>query len=161
MKTTKTTFGKHDVGCVLDCSYRSADTLNHRTVELAIEFGMVADDDTKKLLARLDYDVAKEDDSQLLSDCGDEAVDYLNSLDLPSYCSFYFDDNSLFLAPCIENVKEDVGFVSGQSEDANPDDSDRPCDDYQGEWLHVSDHGNCTLYVRGDDGKDTEIWSVV
>jgi hypothetical protein len=54
MKTTKTTFGKHDVGCVLDCSYRSADTLNHRTVELAIEFGMVADDDTKKLLARLD-----------------------------------------------------------------------------------------------------------
>jgi hypothetical protein len=120
-----------------------------------------------------DFDAQFPDDSACLQhifraryaghvcECGRSNCFYRVSKRRCYACSFYFDDNSLFLAPCIENVKEDVGFVSGQSEDANPDDSDRPCDDYQGEWLHVSDHGNCTLYVRGDDGKDTEIWSVV
>lgn len=33
-------------------------------------------------------------------------------------------------------------------------------DDYEGEVLHVNDHGNATLYVA-DHGKLTEIWAVV
>ena len=57
--------------------------------------------------------------------------------------------------PCLVVPREDVGFVSGQ------DGRDYPDDDYRGEWLSVSDHGNATLYVRGDDGQDKEIWGVV
>jgi hypothetical protein len=159
------TFSGRDCGCVLDCSADSADTLNQRTVEFAIEYGMQLRDDDKKLLARFDYDVAKEDDSQFLSELGDEAVDYLNGLDLPSHCSFYFEDNSLFLAPNVDGAREDVGFVShsdrNHTDECDPDDAGYPAADYRGEWLHVNDHGNCTLYVRNDDGNDVEIWAIV
>lgn len=99
-------------------------------------------------------DEENEDYSQELSDLADEALDYLNGLDLPAYCSFYFEDNSLFLAPSIESAREDVGFVSGRDEDY-------PAEDYVGEWLHVNDHGNATLYVRDAAGCDLEIWSIV
>lgn len=95
----------------------------------------------------------KENLSQKLSDMGDEAVSFLNEQDLLPYCSFYFDDNSLLYSPCIENAKEDVGFVSSRKVDYPPD-------DYEGEWLHISDHGNATLYVR-EKGEDKEIWGIV
>ena len=55
--------------------------------------------------------------------------------------------------PSIESVEENVEFKSSR-------DQDYPPDDYRGEWLHVSDHGNCTLYVR-ENGEDREIWGVV
>ena len=142
---------KRDIGCIIDCSCDSADTLNERTIELAAQYGFDAGEPIED----------NEDKSQILSELGDNAVAFLNEQELPSYCSFFFDDNSLFLAPCIENAREDVGFVSGQKEDADPEDSDYPNADYRGEWLHVSDHGNATLYCRGEDGKDIEIWSVV
>jgi hypothetical protein len=157
--TTKQITG-NDIGCWIDASCDSADTCNQRTVETAVEYGMVLSDDDKKLLTRFDHDVTKEDDSQWLSELGDDAVSFLNGLDLPSYCYFEFEDNSLFLLPSVENAKEDVGFISG-GEDADLDDSDYPAADFRGEWLHVSDHGNATLYCRNDDGKDTEIWSIV
>jgi hypothetical protein len=98
--------------------------------------------------------VQKEDDSEMLNYLADEAVDYLNSLDAPDYCSFTADDNSLFFAPCVESARYDVGFVTGQ------DGQDYPDDDYEGTWLDVSDHGNATLYLR-KDGKDEYLWSVV
>lgn len=142
------------IGCVLDCSCESADTLNARTFKLAVEYGYKATDDDNAILARFDGDAMDGDDSQYLSEMGDDAVSYLNDLDLPAYCSFFFEDNSLFFAPCVENAREDVGFVSSRHQDY-------PDSDYRGEWLHVSDHGNATLYVRNDDGTDTEIWGVV
>ena len=62
----------------------------------------------------------------------------------------------------IEQIKEQVEFVSAK-------DNEYPADDFRGEWLHVNERGNCTLYVRGEiadaDGNckvnDTEIWSLV
>ena len=32
---------------------------------------------------------------------------------------------------------------------------------HRGEWFHLNDHGNLTLYVRDARGKDREIWSCV
>lgn len=61
----------------------------------------------------------------------------------------------------VDHAKEDVGFVSSE-------DQEFPDDDFRGAWLHVNDHGNCTLYVRetagagsDDSYQDEEIWSLV
>ena len=32
---------------------------------------------------------------------------------------------------------------------------------HRGEWFHVNDHGNVTLYVRNARGKSREVWSIV
>ena len=80
-------------------------------------------------------------------------MNFLNDQDGLQYCSFYFDDNSLFYGPCIESVREDVDFVSSRK-------NEYPPDDFEGEWLHVNDHGNATLYVR-ENGNDTEVWGIV
>lgn len=53
----------------------------------------------------------------------------------------------------IDLAREDCEFVSSRKREY-------PADDFVGYWLHVSDHGNATLYERSE-GKDTEIWSVV
>jgi hypothetical protein len=53
----------------------------------------------------------------------------------------------------VDSVKEQVGFVSSRR-------AEYPADDFSGEWLHVNDHGNCTLYVR-ENGNDREVWSIV
>ena len=147
---TKTQFTKSDIGCVLDCSCDSADYLNQRTIDLAESYGF-------KYSPLPDEN--DEDYGQILSEVADQSVDFLNDQDGLQYCSFYFEDNSLFYGPCIENVREDVGFVSGQKpHDEN--DSDYPPSDFEGEWLHVNDHGNATLYVR-ENGNDTEVWGIV
>lgn len=217
MKTEPVTFTARDLGCILDRSCDSADSLNQDTCELAKDHGWTGEipccyrsekhtlpafwasylfngdssgmeegeqADCDAYIARnnlpdpaemgeqyfggndataLAGDVAdytfvfhgeeNEDFSQELSEAADEAVDWLNEQEMPPYCSFYFEDNSLFFSPSIDNAKEDVGFVSSREQDY-------PEMDYEGEWLHVSDHGNATLYVR-EEGKDKEIWSVV
>jgi hypothetical protein len=112
---------------------------------------------------------AKENLDEYLSEMSDEAVEYLNSLETRSFMYWTFDDNSLFLMANVESASEDVGFKSVKSLadarrmgiETDPKDSCYPPADYRGEWLHVSDHGNATLYCRNDDGKDVEIWSVV
>ena len=72
-------------------------------------------------------------------------------------------------------AREECEFVSWRSlEEArragvetDPENADYPPADFRGEWLHVNDHGNCTLYVREDSDKtpsgytDRELWSVV
>lgn len=95
----------------------------------------------------------RENSSEQLSEIADSAVDFLNGLETRSYMSWTFEDNSLFLVVDVDGAQEDVGFVSSRHQDY-------PDDDYEGEWLHISDHGNCTLYVR-EKGEDREIWSVV
>ena len=119
------TLTKNDIGILIDCSCYSADRLNYRTIEFAAVYGLELDSDEKKLLARFRLDVMREDDSESLSWSADRALDYLNGLELPSYCSFYFEDNSLFLAPCIENAREDIEFVSSRK-------NEYPADDYRG-----------------------------
>ena len=141
---TKTQFTKSDIGCILDCSGDSADTINERTISFAARLGFNYDPLP---------DENDEDYGQILSEVADQAVDFLNDQDGLQYCSFYFEDNSLFYAPCIEMVKEDVDFVSSRK-------NEYPPDDFEGEWLHVSDHGNATLYVR-ENGQDTEVWGIV
>jgi hypothetical protein len=152
------TFKGKDFGCIIDGSASSADYLNQRIVSFAVDYGFDLDDNAKKLLARFDYDVTKEDDSEMLNYLSDEAVEYLNDSELPSYSGFTVEDNSLFLMAYVDSAKGGVGFVSSKSQDY-------PDDDYEGEWLHISDHGNATLYIRGidNDGKivDDEIWSIV
>lgn len=99
----------------------------------------------------------RENASEWLSETADDALDYLNTLETRSFLSWQFEDNSLFLVPDIDGAKEsceESGFVSSKSQEY-------PSDDYRGEWLHVNDHGNVTLYVRGDNGQDTEVWSCV
>lgn len=105
----------------------------------------------------------KERMSEWLSEVADEAVDYLNGLESRSFLSWGFEDNSLFLSPNVEGAKESVDFISRDKVDetTDPQDSSYPAADYRGEWLHVTDHGNATLYSRGDDGKDIEVWSCV
>jgi len=57
----------------------------------------------------------------------------------------------------MESIKEQVGFASSVNHEY-------PDDNFRGEWLHINERGNCTLYVREatlNGPKDREIWSVV
>jgi hypothetical protein len=82
-------------------------------------------------------------------------VDSLNIF-APPFCFFgaHEGDGADFgFWPCIDAAKENCEFVSSRF-------TEFPESDFQGEWLHISDHGNCTLYVR-TDGEDKEVWSIV
>ena len=152
------TFSGKDIGCIIDCSHWPADDLNAKTIRFATEYGFDIDAGLDAILTRWDNEELNGDDSQILSDAADESIYFLNDSELPSFCSFYFEENSLFLSPSLDMAREDVGFISSKSQEY-------PNDDYDGEWLHISDHGNATLYNRGIDnnGKivDDEIWSIV
>lgn len=52
------------------------------------------------------------------------------------------------------NNREYSGFSSSKTQEY-------PSDKYRGEWLHVNERGNCTLYYRNAKGKDREIASCV
>ncbi len=145
------------VGCYVDASCGPADECNERTIKLAESYGFEA--------GEWQEEIGEDDEGgQFLSELADKAIDYLNDLETRSFMSWQFEDNSLFLMADVDGAREDVGFVSHSSDnhtdECNPDDAAYPADDYEGEWLHVSDHGNATLYVR-KGGKDTEIWSVI
>lgn len=148
--TSKVEYDNPSVGCYVDESAGSADDCNRRTIEFAEDYGFNPELDLDP-----DSEAESEDYSQNLSEAADSAVEFLNDLETRSFLSWQFEDNSLFLLPDVDGAKEDVGFVSGQFN------QDYPPADYRGEWLHVNDHGNCTLYVRGEDGNDVEVWSVV
>lgn len=140
--TTKYNFPS--VGCHIDESCGSADDCNERTIRFAESYGFKFE----SMPQREDVDGSQE-----LSELADSAIDYLNTLETRSFMYWGFEDNSLYLMANIEGAKEDCDFVSSKTQDY-------PDDDYEGEWLHISDHGNATLYVR-EGGKDKEIWGVV
>lgn len=103
-------------------------------------------------------DISDEEKQQIALDLVSlEMPDALNEF-APPYCYFgaHPGDGSDFgFWPMeIEDVKEQVEFVSDE-------DDEYPFAGYRGEWLHINERGNCTLYVRGEDGKDVEIWSLV
>lgn len=83
--------------------------------------------------------------------------DALQSFCLPYfYFGAHFGDGSDFgfWPDDIENIKEQVGFVSSREQEY-------PDDDFLGEWLHINERGNCTLYVRENVDKDRQIWALV
>lgn len=121
-----------------------------RVIEMAVGYGW----EDKHALALLAADELDDEAQELLSYVVQDAEDYLNELETRSYMSWGWQDGDFGLYPDVDGAREDVGFVSSKAQDYPPD-------DYRGEWLHVSDHGNATLYVRGEDGKDKEIWGIV
>lgn len=135
------------------------DKIGAETIRLALKesggFENLHDDDLNRQraawMAACDI---RENCSEWLSETADDAVSFLNDLENRSHMSWYFEDNSLFLMANIESAKEDCEFVSSRSQEY-------PDDEYRGEWLHINERGNCTLYVREDNGQDKEIWSVV
>lgn len=137
-------FSKSDIGCVIDGSSQSADWINQETIEFAEDYGFDAGEIP---------DENDEDYRQILSETADDAVSFLNDLEGLPYCYWSFEDNSLFYGPYLETLREDVDFVSSRE-------NEYPPEDFQGEWLHVNDHGNATLYLR-ENGEDKEIWAIV
>jgi len=59
----------------------------------------------------------------------------------------------------VEEIKRQVEFVSSAG-------NEYPPAEFRGEWLHVNEHGNCTLYVRegletrGETFVDREQWAI-
>ena len=142
-------------GCYVDESCGSADDCNTRAIEFAQEYGFVPQDMPEE---------DSEDYSEIIGEIADDAVDYLNSLEHRTAMFWTLDDNSLFLVADVDDARECVDFISHEDGcrcgHCSADDPAYPADDYRGEWLHVNDHGNATLYNRTDDG-DEEIWAVV
>ncbi len=174
---TQIAYGTPAMGCYLDQSYRNSDSHNAAVVSLAMGFGYVPDRETLNVLAREENkclcETGSQSDSELLNACADEAESWLNEQETRPFMYWANDgDAGAFGLWCnVEGAKEDCGFISG-GDDASPQDGDYPADDYRGEWLHVTDHGNATLYVREDAPNgpqslcagpyfDREIWSVV
>lgn len=103
-------------------------------------------------------------DEDLASEIVNELEEVLSNNFAPMYGSFGAlpDDGADFgFWIDVDHAKESVDFVSSREQEF-------PDDDFRGEWLHVNDHGNCTLYVRQDAGagsddnhQDEEIWSIV
>jgi hypothetical protein len=139
MKKTKYDFPP--VGCYVDESAGSADDCNRRTIEFAQAYGFKPGRGWH------------HSRSEGLSCRADSAVDFLNGQENRPFLYWQFEDNSLFLVPDVDGAKEDCEFTSTEEQDY-------PADDYQGEWLHVTDHGNATLYCRVN-GQDKEVWSCV
>lgn len=171
MKTQSVkTYGQPIIGCYLDQSYRNACKHDAETIRLAMNYGYQPDRFTLNLLARCDCDVLSDarDDAQLLSECADEAIDWLNGQETRPFLYWANDGeaNAFGLWPNVDGAREDCGFVSSKRQEY-------PDDDFRGEWLHVSDRGNATLYVREETLSDSvggmhprcvvndrEIWSV-
>lgn len=155
MKTN--TYPNPSVGCYLDHANYNVDELNRRIIELARSFGYQLDIDAQAALAAADADEAGEDCdvSEMLDWAADAAIDWLNDQEQRPflYWANEGEANAFGLWPNVEGAREDVGFVSSRNQEY-------PADDYEGEWLHVSDHGNATLYMR-TNGQDSEVWSVV
>lgn len=153
MKASKPLYDKPSISCYLDHANYNVDELNRRIIRLAASYGRIdAQDDA---LASKDLTDLTDDDSETLNDGADAAIEWLNDQETRSflYWGNEGEANAFGLWPNVEGAKEDCGFVSSKRQEW-------PDSDYEGEWLHVSDHGNATLYVR-TAGKDVEIWSIV
>ena len=99
----------------------------------------------------------KEDEDEREDEQGYLLVDYLfDALNEYAPPFVYFgahpgDGSDYGFWADIESAQEQCEYV-GDGE---------PGEGFQGEWLHVNDHGNAALYVRDEDGNDEEVWPVV
>lgn len=106
----------------------------------------------------------EKDESGEASEMVNELQDVLSNNFAPMYGYFgsHEGDGSDFgYWVNIDDVKDEVGFVSSKSQEF-------PDEDFRGAWLHVNERGNCVLYVRevagagsDDNYQDEEIWSLV
>jgi hypothetical protein len=163
-KTNK--YGKPSIGCYLDQGNRNVTELDCEVMKIAIGYGYEpGETDSALLTCASRYDWLNDNGHEALTEAADGAIDWLNEQETRSFLYWAHDgDAGAFgLWPNVDGAKEDCAFVSRKEcdETTDPDNADYPYADYRGEWLHVSDHGNCTLYVRQGDGTDKEIWSIV
>ncbi len=102
-------------------------------------------------------DVAKEESGEVDEMVNETLPDALQTFCLPY---FYFgshpgDGADFGFWPIdMDEVKEQVEFSSSKEQEY-------PDDDFRGEWLHINERGNCTLYVREDADTDKEVWALV
>jgi hypothetical protein len=138
------------IGCYLDHAYYNATELSVAIIELAEGLGFTVDAELREAMD------SEEPDPETLDYGAQEAEDWLNEQETRSFLYWGNDgDAGAFgLWPAVDSAREDCEFVSSRKQEY-------PEDDYRGEWLHVNDHGNATLYARGDDGEDEEVWSIV
>src|SRR4029077_3724507 len=129
--------------CYFDGTY--GQTCNDlRVIELAVEYGWndrgndFSCVEAENLLTKGEDDLM-EDDLNILPDVAQNAEDYLNSLETRPFVSWQWYEGDFGLYANVESPQEDCEFVSSKSQEY-------PTDNYTGEWLHVNDHGNCTLY---------------
>lgn len=167
MKTTMK--NRISIGCYIDGANQNSTEGSARVVRLSESFGRELDRETLNFCLRVELDVATERDYELEQEFSDEAEEWLNEHATIPFAYWSWEDGVFGLWPSVENAKDGCCFVSVRSlRDAksmgietDPEDSEYPPADFRGEWLHVNDHGNCTLYVRDEAGNDSEIWSIV
>lgn len=153
---TKPTIGSH-----LEHTYYNATELAIAVIELAESCGMPVDDETRKVIASCECDDDERangpdvDALAALDDCENEAIDWLNdNCALPfAYWSHSGEAGAFGLWPDIDGAREDCPTFA--------DGADAEFATYVGEWVHVNDHGNVTLWCRNLRGDNREIWSVV
>lgn len=148
---TKTNnYGQPAIGCYIEHANYNPTELCIEIIELAEGLGFTVDAETRQCME------SEEPDMEILGDCAREAEDWLNDQETRSYL-WWGDDGeagAFGLWPNLEGAQENCEFKSSKEQEY-------PADDYRGEWLHVNDHGNATLYVRSENGQDVEVWSVV
>lgn len=171
-------YGKPPIGCYIEQANYNIDDLNRRVIAIAQDLGWPTDDDDQATINAYDNRDDDEERSngpdmdlwEALEYIAEDAIEWLNEQETRSFLCWYHsgDAGAFGLWPDVDGAKDDVGFVSVRSLadarslgiETDPEDSEYPPADYEGEWLHVNCHGNATLYVRSA-GKDTEIWSIV
>jgi hypothetical protein len=85
----------HTIGCIFDHGCRNVEELDRDTIEYAVGFGFEpewADD-------------FKPDQFEYWSEVADEAIDYLNSLDLPPYTYYGNEAGAFGLWPNVEELE--------------------------------------------------------
>lgn len=160
MKTATNPYRFKHIGSVSHGTLRPEDLIPafmDALQELNPERAKELEGDAERILA------IETDDEQRCDDDLEESSYFLNEtlVDALNACAptgIYFGshpgDGSNFGFWVSEWFAEDFDGFKSSREQEYPD------DDYQGEWLHVNDHGNVTLYVR-ENGQDFEVWSCV
>lgn len=150
------TYNNPLIGCYFDDAYGQTyrDIL---VLKLAVSYGW-EDKDAQEAINASEEEL-EDEGYEFLADTVLEAEDYLNSLETRPFLYWQRHEGDFGLYPDVESAREECEFVSGMFR------QEYPPEDYRGEWLHVNDHGNVTLYVREMinlcDYEDKEIWSLV
>lgn len=155
-------YGKPKVGARIErmSAYESTDELSRDICKEALALGWPADEEERALIEDCTDDEERSDgpdfdEGEALDELAEGAICWLNDQEKRSflYWSIDKDRDAFGLWASVDFALEDVGFVSKR-------DQEYPPDGYEGEWLHINDHGNVTLFLR-EGGADTEQWAVV